>query len=69
MTKRIATLAMALAFTVVTVGVAYSFTCDVLSIEGTKVTLECKEKYIKKLEVGKKAKVSPKKARKAAEGC
>ena len=69
MTKKITTLAIALAFTAATVGVAYSFTCDVVSVEGTKVVLECKEKYAKKLEIGKKkAKVSPKKM-KAVEGC
>jgi len=69
MKKKVLALSLAVAFTAVATGVAYSFTCKVTAIEGTKVTLECKEKYVKKLEVGKKAKVSPKKKRKAVEGC
>ncbi len=69
MKKKLLALALCAAFVGATVGVAYSFTCEVTGIEGTKVTLNCKEKYAKKLEVGKKAKVSPKKKRKAVEGC
>jgi len=69
MSKKIATLAMAIAFTAVTVGVAYSFTCKVTAVEGTKVTVDCKEKYAKKLDAGTKVKISIKKAKKAIEGC
>ena len=69
MKKKLLALSLAVAFTAVSTGIAYSFTCEVTGVEGTKVTLECKEKYAKKLEVGKDAKVSPKKKRKAVEGC
>ncbi len=69
MSKKIAILAMAMAFTAATVSAAYSFTCKVTAIDGTTVTMECKEKYAKKLEVGKDAKVSKKKAKKADAGC
>lgn len=69
MNKRIATLALAIAFTAVTVGAAYSFTCKVTAVEGTKVTVDCKKKYAKKLSEGVKVKLSIKKARKAVEGC
>jgi hypothetical protein len=69
MSKKIAILAMAMAFTAATIGVANSFTCTVKAVDGGTVTLECKEKYAQKLEVGKDAKVSPKKAVGAPEGC
>jgi hypothetical protein len=49
--------------------VAYSFTCDVKVVDGGTVTLECKDKYAQKLEVGGQAKVSPKKEKAALEGC
>ena len=67
MKKAMITFAIALAFAVASTN-AYSFTCLVKNVEGTNVTLECKEKYAKKLTVGEKAKVSAKK-RKAIEGC
>ncbi len=69
MSKKIATLALAIAFTAVTVGVAYSFTCKVTSVEGEKVTVECSKKYADKLEVGDSVKMSKKKDKKAVEGC
>jgi len=69
MNKKIMTLAMALVFAVASVGVAYSFTCEVTAVDGENVTLKCKEKYAKKLTVGGKAKVSAKGERKAVEGC
>lgn len=70
MKKKLMALAMAMAFTAASAVVAYSFTCEVTAIDGTKVTMECKEKYAKKLAVGKSAKVSPKKeGKKAYEGC
>ena len=68
MKKSMLTLAIALAFTAASAVSAYSFTCEVKAVDGTKVTLECKEKYAKKLTVGGKAKVSAKK-RKPIEGC
>ncbi|MBA3016343.1 MAG: hypothetical protein KKD63_02415 [Proteobacteria bacterium] len=66
--KKIMALAMALAFTAGTVVVAHSFTCDVKAVEGTTVTLECKDKDTAKIEVGQPIKVSPNK-KKAVEGC
>ncbi len=69
MQKKFLALAMAMAFTVASSVVAYSFTCEVSAIDGSSVTLKCKEKYAKKLEVGKKVKVRIKRARKAVEGC
>ena len=68
MTKKLLVLALAMAFTAVTAVAAYSFTCKVTAIDGGTVTLECKDKYAKKLTVGKKVKVSKKKM-KAVEGC
>jgi cytochrome c oxidase assembly protein Cox11 len=68
MQKKVLALVMAMAFTAASAVVAYSFTCEVSAIDGTSVTLKCKQKYMKKLEVGKKVKVSAKK-RKAVEGC
>ena len=61
------TLAIALAFAAVST-TAYSFTCEVKGVENSTVTLECKNKYAKKLTVGGQAKVSAKKKR-AIEGC
>jgi hypothetical protein len=69
MSKKIAILAIAMAFTAATISVAYSFTCDVKVVDGGTVTLECKDKYAQKLEVGGQAKVSPKKEKAALEGC
>lgn len=66
--KKIMALAMAMAFTAGTVVVAHSFTCEVKSVEGTTVTLECKDKDIEKIEAGKPIKVSSNK-KKAVEGC
>ncbi len=68
MEKKFLALAMALAFTVASAVAAYSFTCEVTAIDGTSVTLKCKEKYVKKIAVGKKVKVSAKKKR-SVEGC
>jgi len=68
MSKKIATFVLAIAFTAVTVGVSYSFTCKVTAVEGTKVTMECKEKYAQGLKADTKVKVSIKKE-KAIEGC
>lgn len=66
--KKMMTFALAMAFTAATVGVAYSFTCDVKAVEGTTVTLTCKDTDTAKIEVGKPIKVSPNK-KKAVEGC
>jgi len=66
--KKMMTLALALAFTATTVGVAYSLTCDVKSVAGTTVTLDCKEIEKSKIEVGKPVTVSLKKDKKV-EGC
>lgn len=68
MKKKMMALALAMAFTAATVGVATAFKCDVKSVEGTTVTLECKDKDIEKIEVGQPIKVSPNK-KKAVEGC
>ena len=67
MKKTMITLAVAFALIAAST-VAYSFTCEVKNVEGSTVTLECKEKYAKKLTIGSKAKVSAKRA-KAIEGC
>ncbi len=67
--KKMIVLAMAMAFTAATVGIAYSLSCDVKTISGTTVTLECKEIEKSKIEVGKPVTVSPKKDKKAPEGC
>ena len=69
MKKKMIALVAAMALTVASSVAVYAFTCDVVAIDGGKVTLECKEKYAQKLEVGKKAKVSAKKGKKAYEGC
>lgn len=69
MKKSLNILALALALTALSTAAAYSFTCEVSAIDGTKVTLDCKEKYAKKLTVGEKAKVSKEKERRAVEGC
>ena len=66
--KKMMTLALAMAFTAATVAVAYSFTCDVKSVEGTTVTLTCKDTDMAKIEAGKPIKVSPNVAKKT-EGC
>ncbi len=68
MQKKFLALAMALAFTAASAVAAYSFTCKVTAVDGPTVTLKCKEKYAKKVSVGKKVKVRVKK-RKAVEGC
>lgn len=68
MKKKMMALALAMAFTAATVGVASSLTCDVKSVAGTTVTLDCKEIEKSKIEVGKPVTVSPKKDKKV-EGC
>lgn len=68
MKKTIVTLALALAFTAASTIAAYSFTCEVTSVEGTTVTLKCQDKYTEKLKAGENVKVSVQKA-KAVEGC
>ncbi|VAW37913.1 hypothetical protein MNBD_DELTA03-780 [hydrothermal vent metagenome] len=69
MNKKILTLVLAMAFTATSAVVAYSFTCEVSAVNGSSVTLKCSEHNAKKLEVGKKVKVSPKRMRRAVEGC
>lgn len=66
--KKMMALALAMAFTAATIGVAHSLTCEVKSIEGTAVALDCKDIAKSKLEVGKTVKVSEKKDKKV-EGC
>ena len=66
--KKMIALALAMAFTAGTIGIAHSLTCDVKSIAGTTVTLDCKEVSTSKIEVGKPVTVSPKKDKKV-EGC
>jgi len=66
--KKMIALALAMAFTATTIGVAHSLTCDVKSVTGTTVTLDCKEVATSKIEVGKPVTVSPKKDKKV-EGC
>ncbi len=68
MNKKMIALVLAAAFTVASVVAASAFTCKVTSVDGKAVTLQCKEKYTKKLKVGGKVKVSIKKM-KAMEGC
>ena len=68
MKKKMMALALTVAFTAGTVAVANSFTCDVKTVTGTTVTLECKDTDIAKIEVGKPIKVSPNKKGKV-EGC
>ena len=67
--KKMIALALAMAFTATTVGIAYSLTCDVTTIAGTTVTLDCKDVAKSKIVVGKPVTVSPKKEGKAPEGC
>lgn len=69
MKKSLITLAIALAFTAASCVAAYSFTCEVSAVDGTQVTLDCKAKDAKKLEVGSKAKVTETKKKRAIEGC
>ena len=69
MQKKFLALALAVAFTAASAVVAYSFTCKVSAVNGESVTLKCKEKYAKKLEVGNKVKVRVKHKRQAVEGC
>lgn len=66
--KKMMTLALALAFTAGTVAVVHAFNCNVKSVAGTTVTLECKDTDTAKIEVGKPIKVSPNSGKKA-EGC
>ena len=68
MNKKITALVLAAAFTVASVAAVSAFTCEVKSVDGKTVTLECKEKYTAKLKAGGKVKVSAKK-QKAYEGC
>lgn len=68
MKKKMMALALALAFTAGTVAVANSFTCQVKSVQGTAVTLECKDTDTAKIVVGKPIKVSPN-SEKKVEGC
>ncbi len=68
MKKKMMALAMAMAFTATTVAVAYALTCEVKSVEGTTVTMDCKEIEKSKIAVGATVKVSPKKDKKV-EGC
>lgn len=68
MKKKMMALAMALAFTAASSVAVYAFTCEVVSVDGGKVVLDCKDKA-GKLEVGKKAKVTPDKGKKGYEGC
>ena len=67
--KRLLSLVLAVAFTLstATVSLAASVKCEVKSIEGTSVMLDCGSKA-KKLEVGSKVKVKTAK-KKAIEGC
>ncbi len=66
--KKMIALAMAMAFTAGTVAVTYAFTCEVKSVEGTTVTLNCKAADAGKIEAGKSIKVTGNK-KKAVEGC
>jgi hypothetical protein len=68
MKKKMMALGLAMALTASTVAVAYAFTCDVKTVEGTTVTLTCKDTDAAKIEAGKPIKVSPNK-KKAVEGC
>lgn len=68
MNKKFTALVLAAAFVAVSVAAASAFTCEVKSVDGGTVTLECKEKYTEKLKAGGKVKVSAAK-KKAMEGC
>ena len=67
MSKKIVTLIMAAAFTVGVAGVSLAAkqTCEVKSVDGKTVTMECPK--ADKLSAGDKVKVSP--AKRAVEGC
>lgn len=68
MNKKLVAVILAVAFALGTAGVgmaAKSTKCEVTSIDGNTVTLDCKD--ADKLKVG--SKVSVKKARRAIEGC
>ncbi|HIJ78444.1 MAG: hypothetical protein OEY01_04520 [Desulfobulbaceae bacterium] len=66
--KKMVTLALALAFVVSTaaVGMAASVNCEVKSVDGNTVTMECKK--ADSLKAGQKVKVKASKAT-AIEGC
>lgn len=70
MSKKIVTLIMAAAFTVASAGVslaAKKVDCEVKSVEGTTVTMECKD--ADSLKAGMAVKVAKAKKRMAIEGC
>lgn len=69
MKKKMIALTLAMALTAASSVAVYAFTCDVVSVDGGKVVLDCKEKFAEKLEVGKKAKVTADKGKKGYEGC
>jgi len=70
MSKKLVSLALAAAFVIstATASLAASITCEVKSVSGSTVTLDCGSKA-KKLSAGQKVKVKAKKAKKAIEGC
>lgn len=68
MKKKMIALAMAMAFTAGTVAVAQAFKCDVKSVQGTTVTLECKDDAAAKIEAGKPIELKSNK-KKGVEGC
>ncbi len=70
MNKKIVTLVVAAAFTVGFAGItlaAKKLTCEVKSVEGTTVTLNCTDAA--GLKAGDKVSVAPAAAKKAVEGC
>jgi hypothetical protein len=68
MSKKMMTLALALTFAVATAGVSFAkdATCEVKSIDGSTVVLDCKD--VGELTVGAAVKVKASK-KKAVEGC
>lgn len=69
MNKKIASLALAVVFTLSTAGLGFAakLSCTVDSVDGDKVTMTCKK--ADKLAAGDKIKVSPPKKKGAIEGC
>lgn len=69
MNKKIASLALAVVFTISTAGLGFAakLKCTVDAVDGAKVTMTCKK--ADKLAPGDKVKVYPPKKKGAIEGC
>lgn len=71
MSKKIVTLALAMAFAASTASVSVAaryVSCEVKAVDGSKVTLDC-GKDAGKFDAGDNVKIKEKKKRRAIEGC